>query len=354
MKRKSTKARLQASSRSSMNSTCIYCKEQKPVSEFDREHVLPEAFGKFKDALVLHDAVCRECNQYFGNTLDNRLARGSMQGAIRYLRGIKPLQKFRDVDRERVKLSARALGEPTLRQAEFVKTPEGEGLAFTSGISYQSISSNKEQFVSLEALERGNWNKSDDIDRQHPVILSYRGDAQVLERIQQALAKLKLGVEILGTIDRTEAGQRVLVVVDAVIEDVLLDRAIAKIAFNYLAYKIDRDSTLKQIFDKTRAFIRQGSVSTILVKKIPPMKIFGDREEAARRRGHIVAIELAADGTTIVGFVEFFGVMTYKVTLGRFGQLAIPISAGHYFDIISKQVIPMDATRPPPELWIPR
>lgn len=185
------------------------------------------------------------------------------------------------------------------------------------------------------------------------MILSY-SDVHILERIQQALAKLKLGVEILDTIDKTEAGQRVLVVIDAVIEDVLLYRAIAKINFNYLAYKMSRDFVLQPIFDKTRAFIRQGSVSNILVKKIPPMKIFGDREEAARRRGHVIAIELAADGTTIEGFVEFFGVMTYKVTLGRFGQLAIPISAGHYFDVMSKQVIPMDAIRPPPELWIPR
>lgn len=144
MKRKSAKPRLQASSRSSMNSTCIYCKEPKPVSEFDREHVLPEAFGKFKDALVLHDAVCSDCNQYFGNTLDNRLARGSMEGAVPYFRGIKPLQRFRDVDRKRVKLSARALGQQNLRQAEFVETPEGDGLIFTPGILYQSISSNKE------------------------------------------------------------------------------------------------------------------------------------------------------------------------------------------------------------------
>ena len=353
MERKFAKPGLQARSRSSMNSTCIYCKETKSASDFGREHVLPEAFGKFRDTLVLHDAVCRECNQYFGNTLDNRLARGSMQGAIRYFRGIKTLKKFRDVDRERVKLSARAPGQANLRQAEFVETPEGEGLIFTSGITYVSISSKKEQFVSLEALERGDWNKSDDIDRQHLVILSY-SDVHILERIQQALAKLKLGVEILDTIDETKAGQRVLVVVDAVMEDILLYRAIAKIAFNYLAYKMSRDFALKPIFDRTRAFIRQGSEATILVKKIPPMKIFGDREEAARRRGHIVAIELAADGTTISGFVEFFGVMTYKVTLGKFGQLAIPISAGHYFDITSKQVIPMDAIRPPPELWIPR
>lgn len=333
--------------------TCIYCEGSKRVGEFDREHVLPEAFGKFKDAPVLHDTVCKDCNQYFGNTVDNRLARGSLQGAVRYFRGIKPLRRFRDVDQKRVKLSARAPSQPTLRQAEFVGTPEGEGLAFTPGISYQSIFSNTKQFISLETLERGGWKKSDDIDRQHPVILSY-SDAHVLERIQQALAQLKLGVEILDTIDKTEAGQRVLVVVDAVIEDLLLYRAIAKIAFNYLAYTIGRDFALRPIFDRTRAFIRQGSSSNTFVRKRSPINIFGDRDEAARRRGHIIALELAADGTTVVGFVEFFGVITYSVTLGMFGQLAIPISSGHYFDIVSTKVIPMDAIRPPPDLWIPK
>ena len=84
------------------------------------------------------------------------------------------------------------------------------------------------------------------------------------------------------------------------------------------------------------------------------MNIRGDREEAARRRGHVVAIELAADNTTIVGFVEFFGVMTYHVMLGGFGQLAIPISAGHYFDVRSKRALQMDAIRPSHELWILR
>jgi len=353
MERKFTKLRLQAKSRSSMNSTCIYCKETKVTSDFSREHVLPEAFGQFKGTLVLHDAVCRECNQYFGNTLDNILARGSMQGAIRYFRGVRPLKKFSDVDRERVKLSARAPGQENLRQAEFVETPEGEGLTFTPGITYQSISSNKEQFVSLEELEGSNWNESDDIDHEQLVILSYN-DARILERIKGALAKLKLRVEILDTIDETAVGQRILVVVDAVKEDILIYRAIAKIAFNYLAYTMSRDFALQPIFDRIRTFIHEDSETTTMVKRISPMKIFGDREEAARRRGHILGIELAADNATIRGFVEFFGVMTYEVTLGKFGQIAIPISAGHYFDVTSKQVIQMDAIRPPPGLWIPR
>jgi len=330
---------------------CIYCKSSKPIDEFDREHVMPEAFGKFKGALVLRHMVCKECNQSFGNTLDNKLARGSMQGAIRYFRGVKPLRRFRDVDQTRVKLSARPPGQFAFRRAEFVVIQEGEGLAFTPGISYRSVSSNKEQFVSLETLERGDWKKSDDIDRQQLVILSYSDDL-VLERIQKALAKLKLGVEILDKIAETKAKQRVLVMVDAAVEDVLLYRAIAKIAFNYLAYTKGRDFALRSIFDQTRSFIRQASSANTLVRRTSLMNIHGDREEAARRRGHVVAVELAADNTTVVGFVEFFGVITYKVTLGMFGQLAIPISAGHYFDVVSKKVIQMDAIRL--SLWVPR
>ena len=352
MERKSTKQKLLARSRSSMNSTCIYCKETKVTSDFSREHVLPEAFGQFQGALVLHDAVCRECNQYFGNTLDSVLARGSMQGAIRYFRGVRPLKKFSDVDGERVKLSARAPGQENLRQAEFVETPEGEGLAFTPGITYQSISSNKEKFVSLQELEGGKWNESDDIDREQLVMLSHR-DAGSLERIRQAFAKLELRVEVLDTIDETEVGQRILVVVDAVKEDIVIYRAIAKVAFNYLAHIMGRDFALQPIFDQVRTFIHKGSGTTNLVKKIDPMKIFGDSEEAARRRGHMLGIELAGDSNTIQGFVEFFGVMTYKVILGRFGQIAVPISAAHYLDVASKKVIRMDAIRPPPGLWIP-
>lgn len=342
---------------SSLNSskiTCIYCMESKPVNKFDREHVLPEAFGRFNNALVLHDIVCKDCNQYFGNTVDKILARGSMQGAIRYFRGIKPLKEFRDVDQARIQVAARVPGKSDYRQAEFIKTPNGEGVAFTPGIYYWSISSKKEQFVSLEILEKGKWNKSNDIDRQHKVIVSYSDDPKILERIKQSLAKLKLGIEILDIIEETKEGQRVTVVVDAIMEDIILNRAISKIAFNYLAYHMGRDFALKPILNNTRTFIRYGSESGKLVKNISQMKIAGDSEEAKRRRGHIVAIELAADNTTIEGFVEFFGAMTYKVILGKFGQLAIPISSGHYFDIISKQTIQMNSTRSLAKLWIPR
>jgi len=33
---------------------CIWCLETKPESAFNREHVIPEAFGKFENNLVLN------------------------------------------------------------------------------------------------------------------------------------------------------------------------------------------------------------------------------------------------------------------------------------------------------------
>ena len=50
---------------------CIYCLEWKAAGDFDREHVLPEAFGLYAtNSPVLHLAVCVACNRHFGRTLD--------------------------------------------------------------------------------------------------------------------------------------------------------------------------------------------------------------------------------------------------------------------------------------------
>jgi len=327
--------------------------EKKLPSEFNREHVLPKAFGKFNNTLVLHDMVCKDCNQYFGDTLDIILARGSMQGAIRYFRGIKPLRKFEDVNKKRVQLAARSKYDKDFREAEFVETPDGDGLAFTPGIIYVSVSTKKETFVSLKELESGSWKDMDDLDREELVTLSYRDD-DTLHRIQQALKQLKLGVEILDSIEGAEAGEQVMVVVDAVIEDELMNRAVTKIAFNYLAYTMGRTFMERPIFNRVRDFIRHSSSSTNIIERIRPTKLYGDTAEAARRKGHVITVDLSKDLATIIGNVEFFSTIAYQIKLGIFGQLTTPISAGHYYDIISNEVKTMDAIRPHPDLWFPR
>jgi len=333
--------------------TCIYCMEKKLPSEFNREHVLPEAFGSFKNNLVLLDIVCKDCNQCFGDNLDIILARGSMQGAIRYFKGIKPLRKFEDVNKKRVQLAARTKYDKDFREAEIVETPDGDGLAFTPGITYISVSTKKETFVSLKKLESGSWKDTDDLNREELAILSYRDD-DTLHRIQQELKQLKLGVEILESIGGAEKGERVIVVVDAVMEDELMNRAVTKIAFNYLAYIMGRTFMERPIFNRVRDFICHGSSSTNIIKRIRPTKLYGDTAEAARRKGHVITVDLSKDLATIIGNVEFFSTIAYKIQLGMFEKVTIPISAGHYYDIVSNEAMKMDAIRPPLDLWFPR
>lgn len=46
---------------------CIYCLEDKQSNYFkNREHVLPESFGSFKNNFTLKNMVCDVCNVFLG------------------------------------------------------------------------------------------------------------------------------------------------------------------------------------------------------------------------------------------------------------------------------------------------
>ena len=73
---------------------CIYCENSKPAHLFNKEHVFPQAFGKFQNNFTLVDMVCQECNNYFGKTLDMDLGRESWEGLKRFEHGVKRLSEF--------------------------------------------------------------------------------------------------------------------------------------------------------------------------------------------------------------------------------------------------------------------
>jgi hypothetical protein len=86
---------------------CIYCGERKPETAFNREHVIPEAFGKFEHNFVVLKIVCSDCNTYFGNNLDDVLSRDSMEGLQRFESGLTPATSKHRLGRGRLKSSLR-------------------------------------------------------------------------------------------------------------------------------------------------------------------------------------------------------------------------------------------------------
>jgi hypothetical protein len=88
--------------------TCIYCKSQN--RPFNREHVMPQAFGTFEpQSLVLNDCVCSDCNNYFGRTLEFSLSRDSMEAVLRLRYGMKPATEAKELPYKKLELK---VGQP--------------------------------------------------------------------------------------------------------------------------------------------------------------------------------------------------------------------------------------------------
>jgi hypothetical protein len=68
--------------------TCIYCKQNDPEKFKGVEHVVPQAFGIFGTATPTLNCVCDDCNGYFGKNHDLYLARETIEGVLRYKKGI--------------------------------------------------------------------------------------------------------------------------------------------------------------------------------------------------------------------------------------------------------------------------
>jgi hypothetical protein len=81
---------------------CIYCLEDKPKSDFTKDHVIPESFGKFKNNFTLINKVCGKCNEYFGDELELFLGRDTYEGMLRYEYRVKTPQDFKFLHEKRL------------------------------------------------------------------------------------------------------------------------------------------------------------------------------------------------------------------------------------------------------------
>ncbi len=65
---------------------CIYCTTDDATHFGGVEHVIPQSFGTFGSNTPTLSCVCDRCNGYFGRSLDQNLARETLEGISRYIR----------------------------------------------------------------------------------------------------------------------------------------------------------------------------------------------------------------------------------------------------------------------------
>ncbi len=119
-------------------------------------------------------------------------------------------------------------------------------------------------------------------------------------------------------------------------------RAVAKIAFNYLAYHYPAISTMEQFSEITR-YIRFAEQPQRSPVSILQESILGDVPADRQLLVHTLTCAWEAPESKVVAQVSLFSWVQYRVVLADSAFLVPPlcIDSGHIFDPMNRQIVPV-------------
>jgi hypothetical protein len=325
--------------------TCIYCKRQ--GIPFHREHVMPQAFGTFEqNQFFLYDSVCLECNGFFGRTLERLFSRDSPEALLRLHYRVKPASKARDILYQKTTLRVAEPGKWRGAQFKFVPSEDGT-----------QVFPEPEPQVGLRKKPAVDWTWFTEDHLSDPnVLLPYKGqtpgevDLLIVgspDEKEKLLARLaELGVKLNDRHEFAEpvtSGSTILAEIDSRL-DVNIFRAVAKIAFNYVACVCGPDFALQPDFNEIREYIRdakQPAWRGPVVRPVSDPILFADSREWRQTNGHLITFDWNLGG--LLAQVSLFNSTTYRVLLcPLYSGLTIDgIPNGHHFDIESRTISPL-------------
>lgn len=326
--------------RAMRKSHCIYCHAPKTPDEFNREHVLPVAFGTYAGNLVLHGRVCALCNDYFSKQLDAPLARDSKEGIERFQQGLVREKKRRRFGR-RVALRQRGgLFDGSLLELDLDST--GTELAPRPSRQLGFGSSEEGPF---------DWYRVDDLPDVETLRakgfcyvvtggLSAEEAAELFQKLGLAMADERAVLpdprDASGMLDTTMQGRI----------DTTIYRAVAKIAFNYLAYVYPSLASMDQLRE-AREFIRFDVPMDPTPVAISATPILGDTPAGTRILAHVLTVAWSRTRHRIVAQVSLFGWLRYEVSLTRERFIFPPtfVASGHAFNPFAGQIAALTRDR---------
>jgi HNH endonuclease len=327
--------------------TCIYCKSQE--NAFDREHVMPEAFGTFEpESLILYDTVCKPCNGHFGRGLELALSRDSMEAVLRLRYGIKPASEAKKLPYRRLELK---VGQPgPWLGATVVLEPDrtGEGIEPVPVPQVAFRWKTESEWTWFLERELGDtWRlapyRGAPLGTLEIRILgpSSSDHARLVEKLKEA--GIKFTQQRLLEQPMTEDGT-IQLQIAAQVDDTIF-RAIAKIAFNYAAYVHGPGFVLRSDFDDARNYIRYGTHPrwTPVVRPFKAPILTDDLPHFRQTNGHLITFDWNYKQTGLVAQISLFNAITYRVLLcPRYSGLwRGNVRRGHHFDIESRVISPL-------------
>lgn len=324
---------------------CIYCASTAPPRE-KREHVMPQSYGSFENNWVL-DCVCDDCNQYFGDKLELVLGRDSSESILRLKYGLKPPRAAADLLNRRLELTIETAGPWRGARAFMAMDLTGTGLEL---LPFPQAGFRRPLQADFVWIAEADLNETS-IAPYLPKGTEYRIVGPTDEDLQRIDRRLKdLGFKPIqqGFLEDTIGKDHNISFAAEMTFDIIVQRAIAKIAFNYAAYVIGAEFLRHDTFAPTRRFIRHADTPTGYQVTTPTFRpiLADDAPRERQTNGHLLIVEWDRSQRVLQARVSLFNELTYVVRFCREYQgIWFDVATGHLFDPFAHQIVKLTTTR---------
>lgn len=317
--------------------------------------MLPQSMGSFEPRnLVIQPStnrccVCKSCNDFFGRELDQVLARDSFEAVLRYYYGLKSQAKLHELGLTRITFRLpETCGDLSGAKMRLDFDEEGTIARYLAQVRIRNKKEKKNEFLTIDELKR----IAEDTaiyDLREMAIVGQLGPKHDLlqSKLQELLEDLGLPF-IHGNVETSETEMISGIQIIAIF-DVIMQRAIAKIAFNYMSTileTVSQELIYADDFDTVRSFIRSGAVPEFEVVSISKRNLL--RADQATH-GHLVTLEAGRKSgrQKFIGHVALFNTLTWQVILAdNYRGLHYDVDSAHYWDLERKLNMRIYGTKP--------
>ena len=310
---------------------CIYCLTTKSDSEFNIEHVFPRAFGTYEPntptlARGTHPPVCKMCNSFFNENFEQVLYSHSFENFLRLsLEGGFGNKNYRAKDHLQRNIELwlsenYGLGRQKFNIVSPAKKDAPLVIEFPPQVRFW-LDTGEDIFLTEKDLSQRNPTQIPGIDISKSEFYYPLGNKNSLLGIFDLLKGYGLTTKTQTELTPISYPNLGSIEIGANFQiNREIDRAVAKICFNYLAYvtaNIYFDFVYREEFNTIRKFIRYGEGDRGVVQFDPPdpSKLNPSLPETD---GHLIVVEREPpDHENIVARVSFYNCVPYKVILGR-------------------------------------
>ena len=322
---------------------CIYCTNTKDKNQFNREHVIPKAFGTFGvDTLVLNNLVCQECNQSLGNSVDRVFAQKSLEGVQRFNFGLKPTKDYdsNKYGKEHIiTISEGMLKGLACKKRVDTATNNLILIPKKDDIGCRKVNGEYDFYSLKDIPSKEFFDAAYSLHTDRIIIFSCSVDHnKIIEVI-----KKKYGSNVQHIV-YDDTSERNCITECEFTSD--LQRALAKIAFNYLAYNNKGNNIIFQkCFNPIRKFILDGTKPYYPVIERNNNSILSEKNNQAIL-AHIITIYYSPNDRSLMVSLAINNYIHYKICLTPTynSDLTIETHYGHYFDFHNKKIGKIEAT----------